>query len=305
MKTVLITGSEGFVGGYLLTALKEDLYKIVPTSHPRLIPKIGEYIPLDILSFEMTREIIREYKPDIIFHLAAISSVSRSFREPPVTYDTNIMGTVNLLESARSLNSKVRFIYVSTCEVYGGGRNLSEDAPIVLKNPYAVSKYAAELVCQNYGQFGIDWMILRPFTHTGPGQADNFVLSSIARQIAEMEKDKKPPLIELGNIKAEREFMNVRDIVYGYRLALKKCRVKKIYNISSNKGYTIEKVLRIFKKIARKKFEIKVSAERVRKVDIPYLIGNGRRFSRATGWKPGVTIEKTVEDLLNYWRAKI
>ncbi len=174
-----------------------------------------------------------------------------------------------------------------------------------MKNPYAVSKYAAELACQNYGQLGIDWIILRPFTHTGPGQPDNFVLASIARQIAEMEQDKRPPLIELGNIEAEREFMNVRDVVNAYRLALKKCRAKKIYNISSNRGYSISSVLQIFKKIARKKFEIKVTAERIRKVDIPYLIGDGKRFCRATGWKPKIPIEKTVEDLLNYWRAKI
>ncbi len=109
MKTVLITGSEGFVGSYLLSALKEDLYKLVPTSHPKLIPKKGEYVPLDILNLEMTQEVIKAHRPDIIFHLAAISSVSRSFRDPPITYSTNVLGTVNLLESARALNSRVRF----------------------------------------------------------------------------------------------------------------------------------------------------------------------------------------------------
>ncbi len=305
MKTVLITGGEGFVGSHLIKLLQESLYKVVPTSYPLLVPKGGKYIPLDILSLEMIEDVLKTCQPDVIVHLAAISSVSKSFRDPPRTYSTNIVGTVNLLDTVKKLNKKVKFIFVSTCEVYGGGENLSESANIILKNPYAVSKYSAELICHNYFIDGIDCVILRPFTHTGPGQSKDFVLPTIAVQIVEIEKGKRPPLIELGNIKVKREFMNVKDIIRAYALAVEKCEPGNIYNISSNRGYTIEEALGIFGELSKKKFEVKTEPSKIRKVDIPTLIGNGDKFTKLTGWRHKIKFEKTIEDLLNYWRAKI
>ncbi|MBA7479516.1 GDP-6-deoxy-D-mannose reductase [subsurface metagenome] len=305
MKIVLVTGSEGFVGSHLIKALDKVRYQVEPVCYPLLIPKNGMCIPLDVLNLEMTEDVLKVHQPDIIFHLAAISSVSKSFRDPPLTYSTNIIGTVNLLEAAKSLKKNVRFIFVSTCEVYGGGENISESASVVLKNPYAVSKYAAELVCQNYAVDGIECVILRPFTHTGPGQFKDFVLPTIAMQIAEIEKNKRPPLIELGNIKVKREFMNIDDIINAYILAIEKCKPGNIYNISSNKGYTIGKAIEIFKKLSRVKFEVKTDPSKIRKIDIPILIGNGDKFSKLTGWEPIVKFEKTIKDLLNYWRAKL
>lgn len=304
MKTVLITGSEGFVGTHLVKALKEGLHKLVATSYPLLMPKEGSYIPLDIMNLDMTKEVLKEHKPDIVFHLAAISSVAKSFRDPPLTYNTNLIGTVNLLEGVRALKKKVKFIFVSTCELYGGGEDLLETAKVNLKNPYAVSKYAAELVCQNYALEDIDYMILRPFTHTGPGQSRDFVLPSVAAQIVEIEKGTKPPLIELGNIDVKREFMNIHDIVSAYELAIAKGKPGNIYNIASNEGYTIKQALLILQKLSRVKFEIKTDPSKMRKVDIPMLIGNGNKFAKLTGWKPKLKFEKTLEDLLNFWRAK-
>ena len=305
MKTVLITGAEGFVGSHLTKLLQDTLYKVVPASYPLLLPKGGKYIPLDILNLEMIKDALKTYQPDIIFHLAAISSVSKSFRDPPHTYATNMIGTVNLLDAIQKFSKKVRFVFVSTCEVYGGGENLSENANIFLKNPYAVSKYAAELVCNNYFIDGIDCVILRPFTHTGPGQSRDFVLPTIAIQIAEIEKNKRPPLIELGNTKVKREFMNVKDIIRAYALAIEKCESGNIYNISSNTGYTIEEALEFFRKLSKAKFEVKTDPSKIRKVDIPTLIGNGNKFTQRTGWMHKIRLEKTIEDLLNYWRAKI
>ncbi len=305
MKTVLITGGEGFVGSHLIKVLKEVVYEIVPASYPLLLPKEGKYIPMDILNLEMTKDAFETYQPDIVFHLAAISSVSKSFRDPPRTYSTNIMGTINLLEAAKCLKKNVRFIFVSTCEVYGGGENLSETSNIYLKNPYAVSKYAAELVCRNYALDGFDIVILRPFTHTGPGQSKDFVLPTIAIQIAEIEKAQRPPLLELGNIDVKREFMNIQDITNAYTLAIEKCESGNIYNISSNQGHTIRDALEIFKKLSKVKFEVKTDPTKLRKVDIPVLVGNGDKFAIRTGWKQKIKFEKTIEDLLNYWRAKM
>ncbi|HEC78578.1 MAG TPA: NAD-dependent epimerase/dehydratase family protein [candidate division WOR-3 bacterium] len=305
MKVILVTGSEGFVGSHLVKALKEDLFKIIPTCYPLLASKVESCIPLDILNLEMVKEVVKSYEPDIIFHLAGISSVSKSFRDPPLTYNTNVIGTVNLLEAAKSLKKKMRFIFVSSCEVYGGGKRISEKAEVVLKNPYAISKYAAELICRNSSLDGIEWIILRPFTHTGPGQTKDFVLPTIAFQIAEIEKGRRPPLIELGNIDARREFINIRDVIRAYQLAIEKAKPANIYNISSNKGYTISEALEIFRRISKVKFEVKTDSAKMRKTDIPVLVGNGSKFSKLSGWKPRIKFEKTIEDLLNYWRAKI
>lgn len=305
MKKILITGSEGFVGSQLIQTLSESSYDIVPTCYPLLLPKDGKYIPLDILNLDRTRDVLKGHEPDVVFHLAAISSVAKSFRDPPRTYSTNILGTANLLEAVRSLKKSVRFIFVSTCEVYGGGEHISETADIVLKNPYAVSKYAAEMICQNHFCDDVECIILRPFTHTGLGQAQHFVLPTIATQIAEIEKGTRPPLLELGNIDVKREFMDIHDICSAYALSIEKCEPGKIYNVSSNKGYTIREALELFAKQSKVTFDVKTDPSKMRKVDIPVLIGDGSAFAKLTGWKQTVTFEKTIESLLNYWRAKI
>jgi GDP-4-dehydro-6-deoxy-D-mannose reductase len=305
MNTILVTGSEGFVGSHLIKALDESSYEVVATCLPQLIPKKGKYIALDILNLDLAVEVVKQHEPDVIFHLAAISSVAKSFRDRAIAYSTNITGTANLLEAAKSLDKKTKFLFVSTCEVYGGGEDLTEDKPVVLKNPYAISKYAAELICSDYQTDGLDCVILRPFTHTGPGQAETFVLPTIAKQISEIEKGIRAPLIELGNIEAKREFLNVGDIVDAYVLALEKCKPGETYNISGGEGYTIAELVKIFAELSKKSFELRVNPVKVRKVDIPVLLGNGSKFSKLTGWSPRIKITKTLEDLLNYWRAKV
>ncbi len=305
MKTILVTGSEGFVGSHLIKALDESKYKVVATCLPQLLPKKGQYIALDILNLDLTIEIFKQHDPDIVFHLAAISSVAKSFRDRPIAYSTNIAGTANLLEAAKSLRKKALFYFVSTCEVYGGGECLSEGAPVVLKNPYAISKYAAELICADYHNDGLDSIILRPFTHTGPGQAESFVLPTIAKQISEIEKGKRAPLIELGNVEAKREFLNVNDIIGAYTLALEKCVGGETYNVAGGEGYTISELVKVFAALSKKTFELKVNPTKIRKNDIPVLLGDGTKFSQLTGWSPKVKIEKTIEDILNYWRAKV
>ncbi|MEO0205593.1 MAG: GDP-mannose 4,6-dehydratase, partial [candidate division WOR-3 bacterium] len=185
------------------------------------------------------------------------------------------------------------------------GDHLKEDAEIVLKNPYAVSKYACELICKEYSNSGMEIVILRPFNHTGPGQSDDFVLPSIARQVAEIERGKKIPLIEVGNMEIRREFMNVIDVAMAYKLAIDKCLDKEVYNISSGKSHTLADAIELLKRMTKVNFDIKVDPSRLRKADIAVLVGDGAKFSKLTGWVPKIPFEKTIEDLLNYWRAKI
>lgn len=306
VKVIFVTGCEGFVGTYLVKVLRESLYKVEATCYPLLLPKKGTCKPLDILNQDMTMERIKESEPDVVFHLAAVSSVSKSIRDATLTYDTNIMGTVNILEAIKKLDRTVRFMFISTCEVYGGGGEaIAEDAPITLNNPYAVSKYAAETVCQDYVRQGFDCVILRAFTHTGPGQARDFVLPHIAAQVAEIEKNKRPPLVELGNIDVVREFINVADMVDAYSKAIDGCETGNVYNIATGRGYSIRDAVEIFKRISKTPFEVKIASSRIRPNDNAQLIGNGEKFRQATGWQPHYAFQKTIEDLLNYWRAKV
>lgn len=305
MKAILITGSEGFVGSHLVDALQDDSYNIIRTCYPLLTTKNPECVPLDITNCEKTMDVIKNSNPDIIIHLAAISSVSKSFRDPLLTYNSNVLGTVNVLEAAKSIKKPVKFIYISTCEVYGGGTDIKETTGITLVNPYAVSKYAAELICTSYSiGLNIECVILRSFTHTGPGQSADFVLPTIARQIVDIEKGKKPREVRLGNLEAVREFMNVLDIVKAYKLAIEKCVTGAIYNISSGKGYSIKQSIDEFQKYAAVEFKVISDTARKRKTDIPVLVGNGEKFTRQTGWKPQVSFSKTIEELLEYWRAQ-
>ena len=304
-KTVLITGSEGFAGSYLCKALQEALYKVIRTCRPLAATKREHCIPLDILNHEMVKDVLMTYKPDIIVHLAAITSVGKSLRDPVRTYDTNVIGTVNLIEACRAYDKKIQFIHVSSSEVYGGGKKCKENDEVVLRNPIAVSKYAAELVVQHTPMPQLEHVILRPFSHTGPGHSEDYVLPSIARQIAEIEQNKRPPLLEVGNLDVVREFNNINDMVTAYHYAIEKCAPGTLYNISSEKGHSVTDAISIFRKLAKADFEVKTVLTKVRQDDIKILVGDGKKFAACTGWKPKFSFKKTIEDLLNFWRAKI
>lgn len=305
LKTVLMTGSEGFAGSYLTKVLQEALYRVEGTCRPLTATKREGCIPLDILNYEMVKDVMSMYTPDIIVHLAAITSVGKSLRDPIRTYMTNVIGTVNLIEACRIIDKPVRFVHVSSSEVYGGGTRCVETDNTVLRNPIAVSKYAAELIVQHTNVPGMDHIILRPFSHTGPGHSEDFVLPTIAKQIAEIEKNKRPPLLELGNIDVVREFNNMVDIAGAYQHAIEVCRPGELYNIASGKGHSVADAVAVFRKLSKATFEVKVTEAKLRKNDIPVLVGNGTKFVSCTGWKPRIPFEKTIEDLLNYWRAKI
>ncbi len=307
MKTILITGAEGFVGTIFYSLLAEEGFRVYGTYLPSLKIKRKNYYPCDILSFDSVLTLVKQLKPDCIFHLAAISSVGQSFREPLLTFNTNIQGTINFLESLRLCCPESQFFYVSSCEVYGqGGSAISEDAPIVLLSPYAVSKYCTELIVRHYyDDYGIKTIILRPFNHTGPGQRDDFILSNVAHQIAEIEMGKKPPVISVGNIKVVREFMDVRDVIRAYRLAIEYAKPGDLYNIASGVGHSIKDALDIYMAKAKKKLKINIDETRLRTRDILTLVGDGGRFQKLTGFNIQIPFEKTIEDILNYWRAKI
>jgi len=263
----------------------------------------------DILNFERLVSFLRAVKPDCVVHLAAWSSVGKSFRNPTRAFEINAQGTINLLEAVRGLGLKAKVLVVSSAEVYGAVENdgpTGEDNPVAPMSPYALGKACSELGSLYYaGLGGVDTIIVRSFNHTGPGQTDVFALPGFARQIAEAEKGLLEPVLRVGNLDVVRDFTDVRDVVRAYRMLLEGDPPGALYNVCSGRGVRLRDLVDSLVSMSSVPMEIVVEDERWRQADIPALVGDNRRIVRDLGWRPEIPIEKTLEDLLEYWRAQV
>ena len=257
-----------------------------------------------------THSQIEKVRPDLIFHLAAQSFVPTSWHAPHDTLTTNIIGQLNIFESILKLKLKTKIQIACSSEEYGLVHKnevpIKESNPLRPLSPYGVSKVGQDLLGYQYHQSYKMFIVrTRGFNHTGPRRGEHFVTSNFAKQIALIEKNKKKPIIEVGNLNAIRDFTDVRDMVRGYWLSLAKGRPGEEYNICSGKGITIKNLLRRLLKMSTKKITIKQDRSRMRPSDVEILIGSYAKFKRQTGWVPKVPFEKTLKDLLNYWRERV
>ncbi len=315
---VLITGVSGFVGSHLADYLLEnhdvEIYGIIRWRSKRdtiyhLENKIKFY-ECDLRDLSSTTAIIKEVKPDRIFHLAAQSFVPASWNAPAESLTTNILGNLNLLEAVRY--AKIDPLIQVACSSEEYGLVLPNEVPIKETNPlrplspYAVSKVGQEMLSYQYFKsYGIKSVITRGFNHTGPRRGDVFVCSNFAKQIAQIELGLKPPVIEVGNLSAKRDFTDVRDMVRAYWLALEKGIPGEVYNICSGTCYTIRELLDKFLALSNKNVDIVVDKARLRPSDVEILLGDNTKFRKQTGWRPEIPFEKTLEDILNYWRERL
>jgi len=318
---VLITGITGFVGSHLadyILANWPDVQIIGLTrwrSPKDNIKHILNKISLcygDLLDLPSLEAILEKEKPDAIFHLAAQSYVDFSFLAPISTLETNIIGTCNLLEAIKKLKLNSDYdpiVHIcSSSEVYGQVKEnevpIKENNPFRPASPYAVSKVGEDMVAL---QYWLSWKIktirTRMFTHTGPRRGEVFVVSTFAKQIAEIEAGIVPPVIKVGNLDSVRTFLDVRDAVKAYWLLVNKCPPGEVYNIGGVEIMTIEKMLNKLLKFSKvKDIKIEVEKSRLRPSDVTLQIPCMDKFIKATGWKPEIKFEKTLEDTLNYWR---
>jgi GDP-4-dehydro-6-deoxy-D-mannose reductase len=315
---VLITGITGFVGShlaeYLLTKDNLEICGVVRwRSDTENIEHIKDRLTLyecDIRDATSVRNVIEKVMPERIFHLAAQSYVVTSWHAPHEALTTNIIGELNIFESIRELKINPFMQIAGSSEEYG---LVSEnELPVKETNrlhplsPYGVSKVGQDLLGYQYHQsYGLNIIRTRAFNHTGPRRGEVFVCSNFAKQIALIEKEKDEPVIYVGNLKARRDFTDVRDVVLAYWLALEKCQPGEVYNICSGRTREIEEVLNILLGLTKKKIKIKQDAGRLRPSDVPVLLGDSSKFRKITGWRPEIPFEKTLEDLLNYWRHKV
>ena len=314
---ILITGVTGFAGSHLAEYLIGQDHMVAGTYRPRSpIDNIaGFHDRLNLIECELTdpssvRMIFGKFNPDMIFHLAAQSFVQASWTAPQFTMMNNITAQLNLLDAMRERNINPRFLVAGSSEEYGKVRlndfPITEAIPLKPLSPYGVSKVAQDLLgYQYYQSYKLNIIRTRAFNHTGPRRGEVFATSNFAKQIALIEAGQRENVIRVGNLEAERDFTDVRDVVKAYFQILQDGRVGDVYNISSGKARTIGSVLDLLVSLAKVEVKVEVDKSRLRPSDLPKLEGSNEKIKSVTGWQPSISFEQTMSDLLAWWRARI
>lgn len=327
-KRALITGITGMVGSHLADFLLRhtnwDIYGMCRWRSPldnisHLVPHINKKEGVfllygDLRDYISINDVINRVKPDYVFHLAAQSYPKTSFESPLDTFETNIQGTTHVLEAIRKNNLENSLIHVcSSSEIFGRVSKeklpIDEECTFHPASPYAISKVGTDLIGRHYAEaYGLKVMTTRMFTHTGPRRGDVFAESSFAKQIAMIENGLMPPIIKVGNLQSLRTFADVRDAVRAYYMLLTVNPIPgEYYNIGGTHTCSVEKMLDFLISLSplKTKIKIEIDPERLRPIDADLQVPNTQKFEKHTGWKPEICFERTMEDLLNYWREKI
>lgn len=298
---VLVTGASGFVAPHLVRELIENGHEVVLTAHARHDIVIGNkklsVIPCDLQDAEGLDSIMREYQPDALVHLAAISHVVKAQNERVNLVATNVVGTHNLCAALTKLDKSCAFLYVSSSMVYGNTESdtaFSEESLPQPSTPYGASKLAGEYVVRSYASELFKPYIVRPFNHIGPGQSTDFVCPALAKRIVDA---KDGGTIEVGNLKAKRDFSDVRDIVRAYRLILEKQPKRDLFVLGSGKGVAIQSILDSFIRISKKNIETQVNQELLRANDPPVVTADPGLAEKTLGWRCLTPLSDTLADI--------
>ncbi len=292
----LITGGRGFVGTWLADHLREVGDEVIVIDHE-----------VDVTDPEALLVAVTDAAPDAIYHLAALTHVGRSWDEPLRVLEVNVIGTAAVLAAARQCGTDPRVLVTSSAEVYGAVTDpsmlpLREDSPTAPLTPYAASKLAAEsVVAQTVLGHGQQVIVVRPFNHIGPGQSPNFAVPALAKRIVEADR-RGASTIPVGSLSARRDFTDVRDVVRAYRLLIESGRPGDVYNVCSGRDVGIGEIADMLLSLAGTTLAFETDPALVRPVEVPVLRGDPGRLVDATGWKPEITLDQTLADVLEYWR---
>jgi GDP-4-dehydro-6-deoxy-D-mannose reductase len=307
-RRALVTGAEGFVGGHLRRRLADAGYEVLSGVgiDDNSVPNRRHF---DLCDPSSVNDLVKWASPvDVVVHLAAITFVPDAARSPERVLDVNLLGTVRLLDAVQRHAPNARMLFVGSSEAYGPPQALptTESHPLAPANPYAISKAAADEYCGYLHQATqLDVIRARPFNHSGPGQADSFVLSSFARQIAEMEMGTRDPVLHVGNLDVARDFSHVTDVVDAYLALVESGRTGEAYNICSGEAVTLRGILDRLTTRTDVEIETRVDPARLRKIDIPEIRGSHEKLTADTGWNPQRTLDCLLDDLLTYWRSEL
>lgn len=313
---ILVTGASGFIGAALIPVLAARFgsRRIVAAggrAAPAHLPQGVEGLALDLGDPQSVRDLVGALSPSAVIHLAALSSVQQSSANPATVWSTNMMSVVGLAQAVQAARPDALFVQASSSEVYGrsflGGEALTEDAPLQPGNPYARSKAACEMALGDiYGPDG-RLVILRTFNHIGPGQDERFVAAAFAAQIARIEAGMAEPVIRVGDLSAERDFGDIEDLVGAYEAVLLNADAMpptSVFNVCSGITRPVGELLETFTGMARVAVDIEVDQERLRPQGIPRAAGSNQALTAATGWRPKVAFEESLQRVLDAWRAR-
>lgn len=312
MKKGLVIGAAGFVGSYLIAELHNSGIATYATKlpHEKFMGEFAKVYDLDILDKEAVVNILYEIQPDYIFHLAAQSSVGVAWKNPQLTVDVNIKGSINVMDAVRELFYKPRVLLIGSGEEYGHIR--PKETPIVEDNALRPGNiYAATKACQNmigsiYAKaYDMNLMMVRSFNHIGPGQAPLFVVSDFCKQVAEIERGIREPVIMVGNLAAKRDFTDVRDVVKAYVKLIREGKAGETYNVGSGNAQEIRQILEKVVSMSNKEIRVEIDQNKIRPVDVPIIEADITKLNELTGWKPEIPVEQTIRETLDYWRGNI
>lgn len=312
MTVYLITGANGFVGRHLGNVLASDdnvVYGIsrrIPddlvAEHPAVV-----YEQCNLTDHASVFEMLKNIKPDCIFHFAAESSVAASWKSPINILNNNLISQTNIFEAIRELELPAKIVIACSSEEYGLIRK--SDLPVnetCCFNPlstYAVSKVAQDMLAyQYYKSYNMDIIRVRSFNLTGPGQSTSYALSSFAKQIADIEKGLAKNVISVGNLNVKRDYTDVRDAVKAYYQMALKAKPGTVYNLCSGNAYSLKDLLDFLVSMSDVNINIKVDKQKFRPSDLPIMLGDNTKIRTEIGWMPEIDIHNTLTDLLNYWR---
>lgn len=314
--TVLVIGAAGFVGRHLLSSLAADPALSVcatklafETMDLTPFPSVRVY-DLDITENGTTEKLLEVLRPDVIYHLAAQSSVALSFQKAELTMRINVLGSLHVMEAVRAVCPNCAVLFIGSAEQYGPVppelQPVKETTHLAPVSPYAISKMTVEAMATLYAKsYGLHFRMIRAFNHIGPGQLPLFVVSDFARQIVRIEKGLEEPVMRVGNLSARRDFTDVRDIVRGYRLLAEKGRDGEVYNIGSGHSVPIRAVLDLLLSLSGTSIEVVPDPAKFRPVDVPEFVADITKLREDTGWQPIIPIETSLSDVLEYWRLNV
>ena len=312
---VLITGMDGFAGSYLSELLlRETHWNLIGVSRSTEGDRVSHRVQwwrIDLRDPDGIRRLMKYERPDLVVHLAAQSHVPTAWKDPWATFENNVRGQTNLLEAILANRLTPRLLIVTSNEVYGAPALSSdlpytEASPLRPNNPYGVSKAAQDLSAIQYHlSHRLDLLVARPFNHIGPRQRENFVVSDFARQIALIEAGQQEPVMRLGNMAAQRDFTDVRDVARAYFLMIKNADAGRTYNVCSGVPRSIQSILDLMFGMTTARIQVETDQSKFRVSDTPVSYGDNTRLREATGWQQSIPFEQTIRDMLDYWRGRV